>query len=252
MCRRVRATYSLLFGLVLALMMTFLLSASAQRTRIISVNRSNVVGEVSERARQSPALSPVDLAAYGNDLIAKKGFDYDFDLCDLLNERERNQNSAANVVRSHQLSSESGGKLTFRFTIANPYESLCGECWSSIPLLQVTDKEMVLIAEGNRYRVKRSAPFLLDEVQLVDATLKKVSRTWQLPYQAVPVGISPDGTKLYVDFYKGYNLDDLVLEVSENGPPQGSNECLSLVHELPRRRENLSLQVHCTVHVGES
>ena len=41
-----------------------------------------------------------------------------------------------------------------------------------------------------------------------------------MPFQAVPAGISPDGTKLYVDFYKGNNLDDLVLELSENGPPQ--------------------------------
>src|SRR6185503_426683 len=86
--------------------------------------------------------------------------------------------------------------------------------------LQVTDKEMVLLAAGNRHRVKRPAAFVLDEVYLVDATLKKVLRTWQLPYQAVPVGMSADGTKLYVDFYKGNNLDDLVLEVSENGPPQ--------------------------------
>ena len=41
-----------------------------------------------------------------------------------------------------------------------------------------------------------------------------------MPYQAVPVGISPDGTKLYVDFYGGLDLDHLVLEVPEKGTPQ--------------------------------
>lgn len=223
MSRRARAK-NLLFGLlsvfVLALMLTFLPSAVAQRKPILSVSPSNVVGQVSERARQSPSLSPVELAAYGNDLIAKKGFDYDFDLCDILGQRDRNQNSTAEVVRTYQLSSESGRKLTFRFTIANPNEALCGECWSSIPVLQVTAKEMVLLAGGSRYRVRRPAAFVLDEAHLVDATFKKVLRTWQLPYQAVPVGISPDGTKLYVDFYNGNNLDALVLEVSENGAPQ--------------------------------
>jgi hypothetical protein len=214
----------LLFGrlsvFVLALMLTFLPSALAQRNLTLTVSRSNVLAEVSKRARQSPSLSPVELAAYGNDLIAKKGFDYEFDLCDILNQRDRKQNSKAQVVRTYPLSSESGGKLTFRFTIANSNESLCGECWSSIPILDVTGKKMVLLAGGNRYRVKRPAPFVLDEVHLVDATLKKVLRTWQLPYQAVPVGVSADGAKLYVDFYKGNSLDDLVLEVSENGPPQ--------------------------------
>ena len=106
------------------------------------------------------------------------------------------------------------------FAIENPYESLCGECWASVPSLQVTNKEMALIAEGKRYRVRRPPSFILDEAQLVDETLKKVLRTWQLPYQAVPIGISADGTKLYLDFYTDYELDHLVLEVSENGPPQ--------------------------------
>ena len=71
------------------------------------------------------------------------------------------------------MSAESGAKLTFGFAIANPNESLCGECWSSIPVFKVTDKEMILLAQGNRYRVKRPASFVLDEVYLVDATLKK-------------------------------------------------------------------------------
>jgi len=210
----------LLFAVVLALVLTSLPSAIAQRTRVLTVSRSDVIRKVSERARESPALSPAELAAYGNDLIAKKGFDYDIDVCDILSLAERKQNSTADVVRRYQLSSAFGGKLTFRFTIANSNESLCGQCWTSIPVAQLTDKEMVVLAAGSRHRVQRPPAFILDEVQLVDATLKKVLRTWPLPYEAVPVGISADGTKLYVDFYTENKLDDLVLEVSENGPPQ--------------------------------
>ena len=224
--RRTKTT--LRFGrvsiLVLALIPTLHLSAIAQTARkgsaVHSVKRSNVISEVSERAKQSPSLTPVELAAYGNDLIARKGFDYRFDICDLLNNRDPARNSPAEFVHNHQMTSTDGGRLTFRFAIENPYDSPCGECWASVPSFQVTNKEMVLIAEGKRYRVRRPPSFILDEAQLVDETLKKVLRTWQLPYQAVPIGISADGTKLYLDFYTEYELKNLVLELSENGPPQ--------------------------------
>jgi hypothetical protein len=79
---------------------------------------------------------------------------------------------------------------------------------------------MILIAEGKRHRVRRPPAFYLDAAQLVDENLKKVLRTWQLPYQAMPARISADGAKLYVNFYNGLGLDHLVLELSEEGPPQ--------------------------------
>ena len=77
--------------------------------------------------------------------------------------------------------------------------------------------EMHLVASGKDYRVRRPASFVLDEAQLVDAAMRRVLRRWQLPYQSVPVGISQDGTKLYVGFYPEYELDNLVLEVADDG-----------------------------------
>ena len=76
-------------------------------------------------------------------------------------------------MRNYQMTLIDGGKLSFGFAIENRYESLCGECWASIPSLQVTSKVMALIAEGKRYRVRRPPSFILDEAQLVDQTLKK-------------------------------------------------------------------------------
>ena len=224
MSQRLRTS---LFGPVgIALILALLPSAIAQTTRKgtrqISVKPSNVLTEVSERARQSPSLTPAELAAYGNDLVAKTGFDYRFDLCDILNHRRDQTHNAtsAEILHNYQMTLIDGPRRNFKLTIENPNEGLCGECWSSIPSFRVTNKEMTLIAEGERYRVRRPSSFYLDDVQLVDETLKKVLRTWQMPYQAVPTGISADGTKLYIDFYTGNDLDHLVLELSENGPPQ--------------------------------
>lgn len=208
--------------LALALMLTLLPAAIAQTTRnkipILSVNPSNIVAKVSDSARQSPSLTPAELAAYGNDLIAENGFDYNFDVCEALNHLDRMRMPPEELT--YQMTLTNGGKTSFQFAIGDLNDALCGECWTFIPSLQVTDKEMTLIAEGKRYSVKRPTSFYLDHAQLVDETLKKVKRTWQLPYQAMPSGISADGAKLYVDFYNGSGLDHLVLELSENGPPQ--------------------------------
>jgi hypothetical protein len=243
---------------ILALVWTFLPSAIAQtaskRTPIHDVKGSGIVAAVMERATQAPSLTPVELAAYGNDLIAKNGFDYDFDVCEALN-HDRNRTLLAKFL-TYQLTLTKGGKTSFRFTMGYPDGGLCGECWTSIPLVQITSKEMTLIAEGERYRVRRPSSFYLDDVQLVDATLKKVLRTWQLPYQAVPIGISADGTKLYVDFYKGLGLDHLVMEVSQNGPPQFRDRAVikssepKLIENHPKDPNNAYLSF-TSLRVGE-
>lgn len=210
----------LLFGLVLTLLASAIAQTARKVTPVVSVKGSNVIIAVSERARKEPSLRPEQLAAYGNDLIATKGFDYQLSLCNMLTQRERNPTEPGEIVRNRQMTLADGGRRTFSLTIENPYNALCGECWVSIPSLQVTSKEITLIAEGKRYRVRRPPSFILEEANLVDETLKKVSRTWQMPYQGWPTGVSADGTKLYLDFYGGSDLDSLVLELSENGPPQ--------------------------------
>lgn len=192
---------------------------ASKRTPVPDVKGSGIVTRVSERASQAPSLTPVELAAYGNDLIAKNGFDYRFDVCDALNHRDRTRTPTAKFL-THKMTLTNGRKTSFRFIIGETDGGLCGECWISIPLFQITSREMTLLADGDRYRVRRPSSFYLDDVHLVDETLKKVLRTWQLPYQAMPIGISADGTKLYVDSSSGLGLDQLVLEVSQNGPPQ--------------------------------
>jgi hypothetical protein len=188
-----------------------------QRTFNLRLSRSNILSKVSERSKKQPSLTPKELALYANGLIEKGGFDYSFDVCDAFKKTKGISSATSASARSYRMRLTGGRKLTFRFIVGSPEDSLCGECWSEIPSLQVTKREMLLVAKGKRYRVNRPASFLLDEAELVDGTMKKVLRTWQLPYQAVPIGVSADGTKLYLDLYTEYELEGLVLELSETG-----------------------------------
>jgi hypothetical protein len=186
------------------------------RARTLVVTPSNVLSDVAERKQQQPSLTASQLAQYANELVQKRGFDYDFDVCDAVPRGLRTEAPTWTVRNTLLLSN--GQKLNVEFAVGNPNEPdlLCGECSTQIPSVQVTKHELRLVADGKQYRVRRPATFILDEAELVDASMKKVLRTWQLPYQTVPIGISADGAKLYLYIYQ-FELDDLVLELSENG-----------------------------------
>lgn len=196
------------------------LVATAEQNQTPIVRPSNILDDVSNKVKNQPNISSRELAAYANRLLAEKGFDYEFDVCEIIGlERLRRVAIPSTITYSYAMTQLVGGKITLRFTSRNPGAGACGECFSQIPILQVTQQEMVVVSEGKRYRLKRPADFSLDEAALVDETMKKVLRTWQLPYQTVPEGISADGTKLYLAIYEE-QLDALVLELSEDGKAQ--------------------------------
>lgn len=199
----------------LVLMLLTLTSSYSQRTRTVTITPANVLSNVSERRQRQPELPASQLAQYANELVKERGFDYAFDVCDAVPQSYRTK--AASWRVPNQMALSNGRRLSAEFTVLNPNESLCGECDAQIPGLQVTRKEILFVAEGKQYRVQRPRTFRLDEAELVDAGMKKVLRTWQLPYQTVPAGISADGTKLYLDFYTQFPLEDLLLELAEDG-----------------------------------
>jgi len=186
--------------------------ATAKQPRVPLVTPANIVSDISNKRKQQPSLASKELAIYANQLLEEKGFDYLFDVCDIV-KRPNRIPSLSTAVRPFTMTRADGGKFTLKFILGSSLDALCGDCSASrIPSVQVTRKEMVVIAEGKRYRLWRPAAFVLDEAELVDKTMKKVQRRWQLPYQAAPAGISPDGTKLYLDFYTEDELEGLVLE----------------------------------------
>ena len=70
------------------------------------------------------------------------------------------------------------------------------------------------------YGLKRPASFVLDEAQLLDPSSKRVLRSWQLPFQTIPEGISADGRSLFLGFHTEFGLDELLLELPEDGRPR--------------------------------
>lgn len=152
-----------LFSLLVLLLLStpaFAQRATRQTARTINVTSSPIVGEIVVRKQQQPTISAAELARFANELVDQKGFDYQFDVCDIVPGRKFT--APTRKVRL-PLTLTDGKKLSFNVEVESNEESFCGECFSYLPSRQVLKNEMLLIANGKQYRVRRPASLQLDE-----------------------------------------------------------------------------------------
>jgi hypothetical protein len=196
--------------------------AASEQKHLPKIIPSSLLSLVAREIREHPGMSPKEAAAYANTLLPHVGFNYHFDLCEIIGKRAGDgsfPDTTSPKTYLLPMTQTGGRRITFR--IENEYpEGLCGVCFFRIACLNVTKRDMLVVSKGRRYRLKRSKQMALDEMSLVDNSMKRALRTWQIPYQGVPVGISQDAKKLYLDL-RGDGESDLfkqfVLEISETG-----------------------------------
>ncbi|HEX8290590.1 MAG TPA: hypothetical protein VF570_02465 [Pyrinomonadaceae bacterium] len=193
---------------------------AAAQGRPRTLRPSNILAELRQHKARHPRLSAAALARHANALLARKGLDYNFDSCEIFPTPDSYRPAdSESVTLVYQMFRADGRGVSFTL-VADEYGGVCAECFMRLPALRVTKRGMTLVGGGAAYVLKRPASFKLDEAQLLDASMKRVLRSWHLPFQAIPVGISPDGRSIYLDFYEEYGLDELLLELSEDGRPR--------------------------------
>lgn len=193
---------------------------SLGQTDSLKISRSfDFLEMVAEKLKQ-PGVTAEDAAEYANKLLAIYGFFYEFDACPVVkaNPQPQTVTDKYGLTKSYSYSffETSGRRLTMQI-IADPADALCGECDFAIPLLRVTKRQMLVVSDSKQYSVKRPAGFFLKEISLVDRSMKKIIRTWEVPLDSEVAGVSEDGTNLFLYLYNGYDGDldnKVVLEVS--------------------------------------
>lgn len=198
--------------------------AYSQANRNLKLSPSTILADLEKRITDRPADPPKQWARYANARLKRVGFNYDFDLCEIVRASSKTQvnpsTSASAQMLLYQATLASGENLTLQLFGEEQEGGMCGECFFHVPALRVTRSYILAINDGKQYRLKRPGRFDLDEAVLVDETMRRGLRRWQLPYQTVPQGISADGKKLYLALYEGSSLDALLLELSEDGSVQ--------------------------------
>jgi len=179
--------------------------------------------ELVARRIADSGMTAEEAATYANTLLARDGFDYEFDACPILKTNEHPvsvSNERQKKIYNYSLTKLNGGKVRIQL-VADPSEALCGECSFWIPLLRVTKLEFWLISGGKQYLVKRPRGFVLKKVSLVDPSMNRILHSWEVPLDTEPLGVSGDGRRIYIELLNNYEPGDLVkkvvLEVSQSG-----------------------------------
>lgn len=166
------------------------------------LGRSTLTDTVRRKVAQHPNWSAAEITAYANQLLQQRGFNYEFDICDYLVSRKITPLSRNTLddspIKDYRLTFSLQGQATKTFRVKVDDGGPCGECFADIPATLVTARTLHAVVKGATYPLQRPANFRLDEIALVDETMRKVMRKWESPSQSSPLGISPDGQTIYL------------------------------------------------------
>ena len=179
--------------------MLFCLPVAGQKIPRIVV--PDVEQQMLKRREANPIIRATELARMGNSIAAKSGFSFSF-----APEGFKEQGADAR----YDLNLADGRK--FRVLAPLPGDHPCG-IYTEFPVAGVTSTLLTLIVDGEEINLTRPKKFAMDEIVLVDRSLKRKLRTWTVPMDRSPKGISQDGTKIYVSSY----VDDVFIEVDARG-----------------------------------
>jgi hypothetical protein len=188
----------------------------------LKISESGLTGEIRSMRSRKPQLSPEDLAAAADDLLAKHGIGYRFSFDDVTCERLRRaqaqqKDPSAPVKFSATLKSVGGDSATLSLPSLDLASEQCGGCQARLPVLQITEGDFVTIIQGRNIKFHLPKNFISNIVVLYDsAEANRVERTWRVPFRSMPIGISHDGEALYLAFPES-ELADLALVVYEEG-----------------------------------
>src|SRR2546423_3916618 len=104
--------------------------ASSEQKNLPKIVPSSLLSLVARRKKEQPGISPKELAAYANMILAHEGFNYEFDLCQMVGAKPRDYAPSTSKPKTYLLpmSATNGNQITFRI-VEDDMGGMCGECY---------------------------------------------------------------------------------------------------------------------------
>jgi hypothetical protein len=183
-----------------------------------------ILRKIAEFKKSQPARDARQIADYANSILPQFGYEYDFDLRKIVTRKIKQRKTkpvkvegdgASYVQFDLDVMTTKGAKKVIPVTA--PYEEscCCGYYYVPIAVTKVTSKQITVVIDSKETVVARpkEIPVVQEYIFGKEATKPIKIRSWEVPEETYPYGISTDGLKLYVET----QIDEILLEISESG-----------------------------------
>ncbi len=154
--------------------------AQPQNAGLPKVVPSSLIADLEALSGKKPGVGLAALVKFANEKLSTDGYEFEVDPCDI-----------GSTVTVEKYPGENGGVYSIytaitksgkeqKFLADEPHDAPCG-CWLNLPIKAATPKQLVINSEKGSFKLVVPKELLLEEVDLVDRSLRKSVRTWVVP-----------------------------------------------------------------------
>lgn len=183
-----------------------------------------ILREIAKYKQSKPAASAQDLADYANGLLPKLGFAYELDFEKIITRKIKQHQTTPTKVPGDDgeyvrfdldVVSVDGVKKKMPVVASAQDSCCCGYYYTAIAVTKITPKQLTVVVDGQPITITRpkEVPVVQEYIFGKEEPKPVKLRSWEVPHETYPFGVSSDGKKLYVKT----DLDELLLEISDTG-----------------------------------
>lgn len=186
-----------------------------------TIEPSQITEKLEKFMSDNPKATLSEVADFGNHLLPTEGFDFLIDLEKIVGQVLDSKKAVPSddnelgysVSFELGLKTVSAGMKSFNITAPAEPVCCCGFHFTPFPVTSITKDRMTLVVDGRQVEIKRDDLLPADLENVLVKNSKEV-RSWQVPYEGKPYGISDDGRNLYIAVG---SIEGLLLEINEKG-----------------------------------